>query len=99
MHVGLNSEFGEIIWFYPKDLVFKLILYVVYNYTEKVWYYGTLARDAWLDRGIKLTLGHWIIFTYNHETGNDDDGSAMTSRLHQWIWVMAINLRLLDQLP
>ena len=27
--------------------------YVAYNYLEKVWYYGTLARQAWLDRGIR----------------------------------------------
>ena len=27
--------------------------YVIFNYVEKVWYYGNLSRDAWLDRGIR----------------------------------------------
>ena len=80
VHVGLNSEFGEIIWFYPKASSLQIDSYVVYNYTEKVWYYGTLARDAWLDRGIRtLPLATGSSLLYNHETGNDDDGSAMTS--------------------
>ena len=39
-----------------------------------------LARDAWLDRGIRtLPLATGSHYIYNHETGNDDDGSAMTS--------------------
>jgi hypothetical protein len=53
---------------------------VIYNYIQKVWYYGTLSRTAWLDRGIKTypiaAQGGYI---YNHELGNDNDGVAMTS--------------------
>ena len=80
VHVGLNTEFGEIIWFYPTSGSSDIDAYVVYNYTEKVWYYGTLARDAWLDRGIRdLPLATGSSYLYNHEIGYDDDGSAMTS--------------------
>jgi len=80
VHVGLNSEFSEILWFYPSSAGTQIDKYVAYNYTEKVWYYGTLARDAWLDRGIRnLPQAAGNQYLYNHEVGFDDDGSAMTS--------------------
>ena len=80
VHVGVNSEFSEVIWFYPKAGSSTVNAYVVYNYAEKVWYYGTLNRDAWIDRGIRtfpIATGNSLL--YNHELTNDDDGSAMTS--------------------
>ena len=80
VHVGVNSEFSEVIWFYPKEGSSTVNAYVIYNYAEKVWYYGTLSRDAWIDRGIRtfpLATGNSLL--YNHELTNDDDGSAMTS--------------------
>ncbi|MAJ57841.1 MAG: hypothetical protein CMI74_07235 [Candidatus Pelagibacter sp.] len=80
VHVGVNSEFSEVIWFYPKADSSSVNAYVVYNYAEKVWYYGTLNRDAWIDRGIRtfpIATGNSLL--YNHELTNDDDGSAMTS--------------------
>jgi len=80
VHVGLNSEFSEILWFYPSSAGTQIDKYVAYNYLEKVWYYGTLARDAWLDRGIRnLPQATGSSLLYNHEVGFDDDGSAMTS--------------------
>ena len=85
VHVGLNSEFGEVLWFYPSksgnsNTNREIDKYVAYNYIEKVWYYGTLARDAWLDRGIRgLPQATGAQLLYNHETGFDDDGSPMTS--------------------
>ena len=80
VHVGLNSEFSEILWFYPSSAGREIDKYVCYNYTEKVWYFGTLVRQAWLDRGIRtLPQATGGQFLYNHETGFDDDGAAMTS--------------------
>jgi len=80
VHVGLNSEFSEILWFYPTKSSTEIDSYVAYNYQEKVWYYGTLARQAWLDRGIRtLPMATGGQYLYNHEVGYDDDGSAMTS--------------------
>ncbi len=80
VHAGINSEFSEILWFYPSSAGTEIDKYVAYNYSEKVWYYGTMARQAWLDRGIRTlpqaTGGQYL---YNHEVGYDDDGSAMTS--------------------
>ena len=77
---GINSEFSEITWFYPSASSSENDKYVTYNYGEKVWYFGTLARTAWLDRGTRnfpIATGSSII--YNHEIGFDDDGSSMDS--------------------
>ena len=77
---GINSEFGEVWWFYPSADSSECNKYVIWNYNEKVWYYGSLTRTAWLDRGIRnfpIAAGGGYIF--NHELGFDDDGSAMTS--------------------
>jgi len=80
VHVGLNSEFSEILWFYPSSAGTEIDKYVAYNYLEKIWYYGTLTRQAWLDRGIRnLPQATGGSLLYNHEVGFDDDGSAMTS--------------------
>jgi len=80
VHVGLNSEFTEILWFYPSSAGTEIDKYVAYNYQERLWYYGTLNRQAWLDRGIRnLPQATGNQYLYNHEIGYDDDGSAMTS--------------------
>jgi len=80
VHVGVNSEFSELLWFYPSSSSTEIDKYVAYNYSEKVWYYGTMARQAWLDRGIRtLPVATGDQYLYNHEVGYDDDGSAMTS--------------------
>ena len=77
---GINSEFSELIWFYPSASASDNDKYVTYNYSEKVWYFGTLSRTAWLDRGTRnfpIATGSSLI--YNHEIGYDDDGSSMDS--------------------
>jgi hypothetical protein len=80
VHSGVNTEFSEITWFYPTADSFEIDAYVSYNYAEQVWYYGTLSRTAWLDRGVRtLPLATGGNYLYNHEIGYDDDGSAMTS--------------------
>ena len=80
VHAGVNSEFSEILWFYPTKSSTEIDSYVAYNYIEKVWYYGTLGRQSWLDRGIRtLPMATGGQYLYNHETGYDDDGSAMAS--------------------
>ena len=84
---GVNSEFGEVIWFYPSESnsinnggTGEIDKYVIYNYNEKVWYFGSLLRTAWIDRGIRnFPIAASSSYLYNHETGFDDDGSAMTS--------------------
>ena len=77
---GVNTEFSEVTWFYPSANASDNDRYVTYNYAEKVWYFGTIERTAWLDRGTRtfpIAVGDGYI--YNHEFGYDDDGSAMDS--------------------
>ena len=80
---GINSQFTEIIWFYPSSGATDDDKYVAYNYGEKLWYYGDLARTAWIDRGIRTypqatgTTSDPYIF--NHEIGNDADGVAISA--------------------
>ena len=80
VHVGANTEFSEVWWFYPSASSTEIDKYVIYNYLENIWYFGTLARQAWLDRGIRsLPIATGGQYLFNHETGFDDDGSAMTA--------------------
>ena len=83
IYAGVNSEFTEIIWFYPSASATENDSYVVYNYGEKVWYYGNMSRTAWIDRGIRsfpqATGTLTYPYLYNHEIGTDDDGSPITS--------------------
>ena len=77
---GVNSKWGEIWWFYASASSEENDKYVIYNYLEKTWYYGSLARTAWHDRGIRqYPIAAGSSYLYEHENGNDDDGSAMTS--------------------
>jgi hypothetical protein len=77
---GTNETFNEVWWFYPTANSNINDAYVVYNYREQIWYYGTINRSAWLDsitRAKPQAIGGQYI--YNHETGTDDDGAAMDS--------------------
>ena len=77
---GVNSEFSEVIWFYPSASSETNSNYVIFNYADNTWYYGTLARDAWIDRGLRTNpIAAGAGYLYNQEIGFDDDGSAMSS--------------------
>jgi len=49
---GHNSEYGEIWWFYPSLNSDNIDRYVIYNYQQNIWYYGSLSRTAWTGRGV-----------------------------------------------
>ena len=80
VYAGVNSEFGEITWFYPSSGSSSNDRYVIFNYNDKTWYFGTMPRDVWLDRGLrKNPVAASGGYLYNQETGFDADGSAMSS--------------------
>jgi len=89
IYAGVNAEFGEVIWLYPSDTNSVVNggngqndKYVIYNYNEQLWYYGTINRDAWLDRGLRdFPIATGSNYVYNHEKGYDDDGSALISSI------------------
>ena len=69
-----NEGFNEVWFFYCSADSTVVDKYVVYNYLEKIWYYGTMGRTAWLDSGIQnypiaATYNGYIV---NHEQGVDD---------------------------
>lgn len=72
---GTNEGFNEVWWFYCSQNSTAVDKYVVYNYAEDIWYYGTMGRTAWLDSGLR---DYPLAATYsnnlvNHEQGNDDN--------------------------
>ena len=69
-----NEGFNEVWWFYCTENSSTIDRYVVYNYVEDVWYYGSMARTAWLDSSLR---DYPIAATYTknlvyHEKGVDD---------------------------
>ena len=71
---GTNEGYSEIWWYYCSSGSSVIDRYVIYNYLDQVWYYGTLGRTAWLDSPLReypmaATYSHTIVY---HEIGNDD---------------------------
>jgi len=74
VYASTNEGFNEVWWFYCSASSNEVDRYVIYNYVENIWYYGNMARTAWLDSGL---LSYPIAATYNgkivqHEDGVDD---------------------------
>jgi hypothetical protein len=69
-----NEGFNEVWWFYCTENSTTIDRYVVYNYGEDIWYYGSMARTAWLDSSLR---NYPVAATYvnnlvYHESGVDD---------------------------
>jgi len=74
------ADKNEVGWFYCSSSSDEIDKYVIYNYAENIWIYGSLSRTAWLDAGIEnypraVSDG----YLYQQETGFNDDGSPMTN--------------------
>ena len=83
---GLNSSFGEVWWFYCSANSTNNDRYVVYNYQQNIWYYGTLSRTAWLDRGLTTTpMAAFAGHLYAHEVGFDDGSTSPASPIYSFI--------------
>jgi len=89
---GTNEGFNEIWWFYCSANNTAIDKYVIYNYVEKIWYYGTMSRTAWLDSGLQSVpiaakydssalTGNLI----NHETGLNDDTTGTAVAIDAYI--------------
>jgi hypothetical protein len=84
---GTNEGFNEIWWFYCSANSTTVDKYVIYNYIEDIWSYGTMARTAWLDSGL---LDYPIAATYinnlvQHEDGIDDNSTATPTPIESYI--------------
>ena len=92
---GTNKEFNEVWWFYCSNGSTTIDKYVIYNYEYNIWYYGTLARTAWLDSGMR-TLP--LAATYrsnlvNHEDGIDDIETDTPAAINAHITSSEIDLQ------
>jgi hypothetical protein len=84
---GTNGQWNEVWWFYPTADSNYNNAYVIYNYIEQIWYYGSIDRTAWLDTSLRdfplgantpVTGNSVVVITgdgylYNHENGANDD--------------------------
>jgi hypothetical protein len=82
-----NTAFSEIWWFYPSASSTECDKYVVYNYQQQIWYYGSLNRTVWLDRGVEnfpiaASTDHAL---YYHERGFDDGSTAPATAITSFI--------------
>jgi hypothetical protein len=77
---GSNEAYNEVWWFYCSQNSNQVDKYIIYNYLERVWSYGTMNRTAWLDSGLRqfpmaaYPPGNKVLF---HEA-NVDDVSGLT---------------------
>ena len=84
---GTVEGFNEVWWFYCSANTNEIDRYVVYNYLEDVWYFGTMARTAWLDSGLRqYPLGAtYINNLVSHELGNDDNATGTLAAITSYI--------------
>lgn len=84
---GSNEGFNEVWWFYCSENSTVVDRYVIYNYAEEIWYYGTLGRTAWIDSGLRPNP---VAATYsnnlvNHEFGVDDLETGSLTAINAYI--------------
>ena len=82
-----NEGYNEIWWFYCSANSNTIDKYVVFNHLERTWYYGTLARTAWLDSPLRETpmaTGYNGQLIYQ-ESGNDDGTTTPASPIEAYV--------------
>jgi hypothetical protein len=86
---GSNEGFNEVWWFYVSASSGGTTVdkYVVFNYLDQCWYYGTMNRSAWYQTGI---IGLPIAADYNnrllyHENGTDDVATSTPKAINAYI--------------
>ena len=87
-----NEGFNEVWWFYCTADSTENNRYVVYNYVENIWYYGSMERSAWLDTGLR---NFPLAATYDpttqtgnivkHEYGVDDNTTGTEVAMSSFI--------------
>jgi hypothetical protein len=81
------EAYNEVWWFYCTENSTAIDRYVVYNYLEKLWYYGSMSRTAWLDTGLQAyplaaTYNNYIL---NQENGVDDSETGSAAPIDAYI--------------
>jgi hypothetical protein len=84
---GTNEGYSEIWWFYCSAASDVIDRYVIFNYLDRVWYYGTMGRSAWLDSALRpfpqaATLNNLIVY---HEAAVDDGSTNPPSPITSYV--------------
>lgn len=84
---GINEAFNEVWWFYCSANSTVVDKYVIYNYVENIWYYGTMQRSAWIgadvsDFPVAATYSNNLV---NHEVGVDNNETSTSLPLNAYI--------------
>jgi hypothetical protein len=84
---GINEAFNEVWWFYCSANSTIVDKYVIYNYLEDIWYYGTMERTAWIgadvsDYPVAATYDYNLV---NHEVGVDNVQTATPEPINAYI--------------
>jgi hypothetical protein len=89
---GTSEGFNEVWWFYCSADSTAVDRYVIYNYLEHIWYYGTMSRTAWLDSGLQDVpiAANYVTATLtgnliNHETGLNDNTTGTATAIDAYI--------------
>ena len=84
---GTNESFHEIWLFYCSTGESNIDKYVIYNYLDKIWYYGTLARTAWVDSGLRESplAATYDLNLVDHESGIDDNQTDSTAAITAFV--------------
>ena len=83
---GTNEGYNEVWWFYCSANSNVVDKYVVFNYLERTWYYGTMERTYWLDSPLReepMAAGYNGQLLY-HEVGNDDGTTSPPSPIEAY---------------
>ncbi len=82
-----NNHFNEVGWLYQSNGASECDSYIIYNYREQAWYFGTLPRTAWLDQGPQYypLATSDDSYLYSHEVGFDDGSTAPASAITAFI--------------
>lgn len=87
VYAAVNRLKSEVMWLYPSASSQELDRYVIFNYAEKLWYYGTMDRTAFADTSPFYDLPYAVDasgYLYKHELGTDDNTSAMTAYVESY---------------
>ena len=94
-----NTAFSEVSWLYPSKDSSEIDRYVTYNYQQKIWYYGSLNRTAWVDRGVvdEPIAASTDNSLYLHEVGTDNGETSPPNGITAYIESSQMNLGEGDQ--
>jgi len=86
-NAGTNEGYSEVWWNYCSKNSEVIDRYVIFNYLDRVWYYGTLDRTAWLDSPLRqypmaATEGNIIVY---HEAAVDDGSTNPPSAINAYV--------------